>query len=75
MWVGGRNTWLGVRSMDVGEDMCQGWDSVVVGRDAWGWGRRMGGDWDAWEEAGMCGRRPGHMGGMHGGTTGSGMHV
>ena len=57
-------------SVDVGEDMCQGWDGIVVDEDVWGevgtCGRRpghVGGGQDMWEEARMCGRRPGCMGG------------
>ena len=43
-------------SVDVGEDICQGWDGVIVGWDVWGWGGHMGGGWDTWEEAGTHGR-------------------
>ena len=49
--------------VSVGEDMCQWWDGIVVGWDAWEEARMhgrgpgcMGGGRDAWEEARTCGR-------------------
>ena len=33
-------------SVDVGEDMCWGWDGVVVGWDAWGRSLHVGGGSD-----------------------------
>ena len=56
--------------MDVREDVCRGWDGIIVGRDRWeeaGTDERrpgcMGGGRDVWEEAETDGRRPGRVGG------------